>query len=434
MQRLATFRWLVVSLMVGWLAITPLIGCQQQNSLEELIAQAALLEGVRTSGHSRLREEFRAVELADGLPAKFNHPPLAKNKNAARGLEGLLKPKEVVRVDAECAGLLAMLEIDPSAESIAAEATALAAKHQATIAEIVKLADRPECDFGIDYTKGRFGDFRFLNRGRMAVRLMLVDTIAQQEISLTDGIDRFARGWRWIDWLMEQRYLEAWLTAAELRLESLGVLERLVADSRATPVELDRLRKIVEGSFATWPSIEGALQRERAIDLHTYEAIRLGLVEPLFTVQERAELRLEGVLEDLCTMPPERIDADQAAYLATMRKLIELVRQPYYLIRDQLAEEDRQLGVHTNKQEYAWFANRLCTENLTIAIAELASDRARVEGWVVALTEATGNGPAAVKLNPVNGQPYQIERIEGHIVVRLEDRRLANPLVRLPTP
>jgi hypothetical protein len=194
------------------------------------------------------------------------------------------------------------------------------------------------------------------------------------------------------------------------------------------------LRQVIEGSFATWPSTESALKRERAIDLHTYEAIRLGLVEMLFTTQERGELRVEGVLEELCKLPPERIDADEAAYLAYMRKVIELARQPYFTIKKQLAEEDRLLGVHAAKGDYAWFANRLCTENLSAAMAELAYDRARVEGWVVALAEASGGTPAKGKLNPATGREYPVERAEGYVIVRLEDRRLANPMVRIPTP
>src|SRR5690606_12631094 len=124
------------------------------------------------------------------------------------------------------------------------------------IAALAKLADRPGCDFGIDTRKGRFGDFRFLVHARMATRLLLVDSLRQQESSLTGGIDQLERAWQWIDWLVESRYLEAWLCGAELRLEALGVVERLANDRRATPAELARLRQTIEASFASWPSTE----------------------------------------------------------------------------------------------------------------------------------------------------------------------------------
>src|SRR5690606_28642514 len=217
---------------------------------------------------------------------------------------------------------------------------------------------------------------------------------------------RVRMAWQWLDWLLEERLLEAWLVAAELRVELFAVAEMLAANADVSRAELEKFRARIEQSFARWPSVESALKRERAIDLHTYEAIRLGLVEMLFTTQERGELRVEGVLEKLCNLPPDRIDADQAAYLAYMRKVIELARQPYFTIKKQLAEEDRLLGVHGGKGDYAWFANRLCTENLSVALAELAYDRARVEGWVVALAEASGSAAVKAKLNPATGGPY----------------------------
>ncbi len=427
MQRLAT-----CALLIAVLTMLSGVGCQRGKSLDELVVQAALLEGVRSSRHSRLREEFRQVELSGGLPAEFPRAAIAEGKNAAAGLARLVEPREAERIDAECAGLLEALGVDASAAALGVEAAAIAKQHEAIVAEVARLADRPACDFGIDVRQGRFGDFRVLLQARMATRLMLVDSLGQQEVSLAKGIAQLERAWQWIDWLVESRYLEAWLSGAELRLEALGVAERLANDARATTVELARLRQVIEGSFATWPSTESALKRERAIDLHTYEAIRLGLVEMLFTTQERSELRVEGVLERICNLPPERIDADQAAYLAYMGKVIELARQPYFAVRKQLAEEDRLLGVHGSKEDYAWFANRLCTANLSAAMAELAADRARVEGWVVALAEAGGGGPAQVKSNPATGGPYPAERVEGHVVVRLEDRRLANPIVRIP--
>lgn len=415
------------------LATCSAAGCQKRDSLDDLVERASRLEGVRHSRHSRLRDEFRQVELAGGLPSELQRPALPRGKNAAAGLESLITPHEAARVDTQCAGFLAALALDASSPEFGAEGAQLAKDHQEIIAGVVKLTDRSGCDFGFDLSKGRFGDFRILVQARMATRVMLVDSVARQTGSLDEGIDRLERGWRWIDWLVESRYLEAWLSGAELRLEALAVAERLANDPRATPRELGRLRRMMEGSFATWPSTEATLKRERAIDLHTYEAIRLGLVELLFTTQERGELRVAGVLEEICNLPAERIDADQADYLAYMRKVIELSRQPYFAMKQALAEEDRLLAAHSGKGDYAWFANRLCTENLSAAIAELARDRARVEAWVVALSEASGEEQTKVKLNPATGSPYPTEQVEGYIVVKLEDSRLENPLVRIPT-
>src|SRR5690606_35748527 len=136
---------------------------------------------------------------------------------------------------------------------------------------------------------------------------------------------------------------EAWLTAAELRIEALAVVDRLANDPRATATHREQLRQLLTESFERWPSVESALVRERAIDLHTYEAIRLGLVEMLFSTKERGELRVAGVLEKLTATEPDQIDADQAAYLAYMRRVIELSRKPFYAAKDELVEADRLL-------------------------------------------------------------------------------------------
>src|SRR5690606_32049253 len=106
-----------------------------------------------------------------------------------------------------------------------------------------------------------------------------------------------------------------------------------------------------------------------------------------------ARLQADGVLPTLRTLSPERIDADQGAYLEYMRHIIESSRKPFYASKNELVEADRLLEMHVGENDYAWFANKLCAQSLTLAQAEMARDRSRVEAWELALAAATANKP-----------------------------------------
>jgi hypothetical protein len=409
------------------------VGCRKHATLDELVTQGEQLSGVRQSGHSRLREEFRAIELSRTLPRDLNSPPLEPARNAAAPLAELFEPRDLDAIAQDFETWVEELQADPLDSAVGERAAQLMVPWEIAIGRLEELSSRPGFQLGLRYERGRFGDFRKIALTKGAVQLLLVDSVRQQGRSLDEGMAQLARAWKWSEWLTQERYLEAWLTAAELRLVALAIVDRMASDPRATPADLKRLRNMLAASFESWPSVESALVRERAIDLHTYEAIRLGLVEMLFSTKERGELRVEGVLDKLKKMPPQRIDADEADYLAYMRRVIELARKPFFAAKDELVEADRLLGVHAGTDDYPWFAIRLCTENLTLAQAELASDRARVEAWVIALGEAVGQ-PSAAKINPRSGKSYEVVRDGNQIGVRLEDRKLRDPLVTIPTP
>lgn len=429
MQRLLKKPWFAVA----WLAVLLLGGCgKKQLTLEQRIERASELPGVRASGHSKLREEFRLIEEARALPRDLNRPGLPAHLNAATVLSELFASLDVGEVNTTAEGLLGTLTHEVDRNLVAEQADKMRRGWGEGLAGMVAATKRPGCNFNVAYEEGRFGDFRFLEQAKGGVRLLLVDAVSQIDRNPEYAWGRLRMAWQWIDWLLEERLLEAWLVGAELRVELFAVAEMLATNPGVSRGELEKFRARIEQSFANWPSVESALVRERAIDLHTYEAIRLGLVELLFTTKERARLQADGVLPTLRTLSNERIDADQAAYLEYMRHITESSRKPFYASRNELVEADRLLEMHSGENDYAWFANKLCAQSLTLAQAELARDRARTEAWDLALAAATATKPLPERTNALTGQPYELTLHDDSVVVLVGDRKVVNPVVAIP--
>lgn len=407
-----------------------LVGCDGGSpSLEVRIAQAAKLPGVRSSTHSRLREEYRLVEQSRGLPEHLNTDASLVHKNAAVALRHALADfEEVQKINQQAAALLRTL---PAADEVflQSESGALSAKWLALIASVAEASDLADCDFGVSWELGYFNDLEFLYQAGAGCRLLLVESLYQIEDSPRVAIERFAQAWRWTDWLASSQHLEARVQAAQLRGEALLVLEVLANRPTASTAQLAEFRQILQRSLSDWPTTKSTLVRERALGLATYEAIRLGLIDMLFTLDERTKLRSDGVYESLRAADEERIDADEAAYLAYMREIIRVADQPFYARKKHLVECDRLLRASEQAENYAWFANYLFVldNSLTLAQAEMARDRGRVAGWVHLLAKATGANPPGDEVNPLNGKKYVVQQQAGGWYVALADRRSVNP-------
>lgn len=407
-----------------------LAGCSRESpSLDELIEQAAGLPGVRASKHSRLRQEYRLVEQAQGLPEQLNSDASLVHKNAAVALADALDDlEEVQKINQQTSALLLAL---PAADEVFvhSESGALSAKWLQAIAAVGNASELPACDFGVRWEQGYFNNLEFLYQAGAACRLLLVEALYQMDESGVTSIDRFAEAWRWTDWLAASGHLEARVQAAQVRAEALLVLEVMVNRPTATPQQLDRLQKILAGSLQEWPTTKSTLVRERALGLATYEAIRLGLVDMLFTLDERTKLRGDGVYDSLRQADSDQIDSDEAAYLAYMREIIDAADRPFYARKKHLIECDRLLRASEQAEHFAWFANYLFVldNSLTLAQAELARDRMRIEGWCYLLAKATGDQQPSDEVNPLNGEKYTVREQNGSWYVPLADRRSVNP-------
>ncbi|MGI9454955.1 MAG: hypothetical protein ACR2NU_00240 [Aeoliella sp.] len=414
-------------------ALAAPVGCNDAKlSLEERVELASMLPGIRDSKHSELRAELRLIEESLTLPEQLNSEPVPAHKNAAVALAKLFDDQERLdQINARAAALLGTVGMGDQ-ELVATDARGLADRWVQPIRQVTDLSKMEACNFGLRYPRGYFNDVRFLNQSAAACRLLLIDAVSQSETHPEAAIEKFALAWRWTDWLAAERHLESRLKAAELRGEALRIAN-LLANKPETPRQvLLRLQEQLAQSLAKDPSISEILQRERALALVTYEAIRLGLVDLLFTSDEREELRTAGVLTTLQQATPDQIDADEAAYLAYVRELLVTAEEPFHKRRTKLAESDRLLAATADGDSYPWFANRLFAENLTLAQAEIARDQSRLEAWVLTLAAASGSTAPAFKVNPLNGKLYTFLPAGREISVDLGDQRTANPRVALP--
>lgn len=414
--------------MAGFLLMVA--GCgQRQLSLDELVDQAATLPGVRSSQHSRLREEFRLVEQSQTLPEMLNQQSSLTHKNAAHALADVLNDLEQsTKINEQLSALLGVLPA-ASAEFIASESDALSAKWLHQTAGVAEASKLPECNFGLKFERGYFNDLDFVYHAAAACRLLLVDALYKLETNSDLSLDRFQAAWQWTDRLSNTGHLEARVQASMLRREALHVAEVIANRPQVTIDDWRGLYQPLRQSLEQWPSLEATLIRERALALVTYETLRLGLADLVFTTEERSQLRSEGVYDSLRRATDEQIDADEAAYLTYMREVLSVANQPFYVRTKHLVECDRLLRANEQTDDYPWFANHLfvLSNSLTLAQAELARDRARLEGWLHLLAKATTLPPPENQVSPLNGEEYVAHQQGNAWYVDLEDRRTTNP-------
>lgn len=437
MQRMLKFSYIDRQLVTIACCIACLVGCTKTvPTLEELVQQASTLPGVRGSQHSQLREEFRLVEQSGTLPEQLNRKPTAKSENAAIALGEVFAESSLVTDASEDAGALLRMLPASNREVAGKESGALTAKYLHEIEKLTAASQLPDCDFGLKFERGFFNDINFLPPATAACRLLLVDAIYSGTHSSGSAAKKFRDAWKWTDWLAESGHMEARVQASLLRREALWVADYLANRPECTKVELLSIQSTLERSLDNWPPVRKALEGERALAIATYEALRLGLIDMLFTLEERGQLRADGVYASLRESGPEQIDADQAAYLEYMRAVLAVADKPFYQRAAALAECDRLLRSSEQVESgYPWFANHLFVlrESLTLAQAELARDRARVEGWLHALAAATGSSPPRSKVSPLNGETYVVQPRGEHLLVALGDRRAMDPRVGLPS-
>lgn len=413
------------------------VGCgPRSETLDELLERAAELPGVRSSRHSQLRSEFRLVEQSQTLPKQLNSNASLAHQNAAVALDAALDDvQRVADINEQTAVFLGAL---PAADHqfIAAESGALSAKWLGDVNNVAKASELSHCNFGIKFERGYFNQLDFLYQAAAASRLLLVDTLYNLDKRPDVALQRFSAAWKWTDWLAASGHLEARVQAALVRGDALNTAEVIANRPSATTDDLRAIQRTLRASLDEWPSMKSTLVRERALAIASYEAIRLGLCDLLFTLGERSKLREEGVYDALRDATPEQIDADEAAYLAYMRQVLAVVDQPYFVRAKHLVECDRLLRAGERVESYPWFANRLFVLNnsMTLAQAEIARDRSRIEGWLHLLAAVTGDQSPASDVNPLNGEKYFAQAAGREWYVVLGDRRSVNPRVTTPSP
>jgi hypothetical protein len=234
--------------------------------------------------------------------------------------------------------------------------------------------------------------------------------------------------------LAAQRHVESRLTAARLRQEALLVLEAIVQHPAASRDELAEALRLVQRQLDSWPSDAEAWIGDRAMTLHSYELLRVGHFEMVLTPEDIDELDKEQILPYFTRAVTRTIDDDELFYLETMHAIIDGCRKPYYARRAMLTALAQRLSDDRNKPDYPLAAARLFLPDVDSAQRQQAADRARCEGWVLALAAAVGSDPPNFERNPATGEPYHVSVEAGRASVWTGDSQDRPFVAPLPTP
>jgi hypothetical protein len=216
------------------------------------------------------------------------------------------------------------------------------------------------------------------------------------------------------------------------RLHWLAAADALEEGDLATS-ELEALAKLLRDQLDAWTSDRDVLVVDRAMAMHSYEAVREEMLDFLLTDEDKKKFRAQNVLQKLRRLEPDQIDADQAAYLRHMQTLIEVCDQPYFKRAQAFESIDHELAHQQQTPEYPHLAAGLFLADLRSAVRRMAVDRASCEAWLVALGHGAGLFIEGVGVNPVHGKPYTVQRRPGEIEVLLEVEGERNPVARVPS-
>jgi hypothetical protein len=378
-----------------------------------------------------------ALEAEQGLPTQVARALPPGHENVATALTKVIDPLLRRGILERSADLLPQGRFSFTPLELA-EARQFLSKHRARLNRFYQALDRPQCAFPIDYRLGYFFEPAFVDDVTICCRLLAfaaADLLAKD--SVADALRPMEAQFQLAGCMGRERHLGARLSAVGLRAEALLVMEAIANHPDSRHVDLQSLSSILQRELSHWPADAEAMIGDRALTLHAYECLRRGLLDWILTADERKRFREELTLDSLGDIALVAIDQDEQFYLETMRRHVELCREPYFRRRGELAklsarlDQSRTSAIHG---DYPHFAALLFLPGMDQAHETLARDRARCEAMAIALEIAIGRDPPDYTINPHNGRPYEIVRESQRVVVRWNKTDERDVAVALPTP
>jgi hypothetical protein len=210
------------------------------------------------------------------------------------------------------------------------------------------------------------------------------------------------------------------------------VLEAIAQHRHCTSDDLHSLYQILTQQLEQWPSDADALIGERAMVLHTYEAIRLGLLMWILTDEEKTVFREERILDGLDRILRETADKDELYYLKAMRKQIAACDRPYIERMKTFVLQAESLKALRSKPDFPFAAARLFLPDLEDFQRKFAVDRARCEAWALALAVAADLPRPEFTVSPHNGLTCEVTRESQRVVVKMGEPNGWQVIVPLP--
>lgn len=424
---------------VALLAAVAALGCGQSTSVEQQIAQCAKLPGASASDHPRLRELLTVVRTTGGTPAQLAPQQLGESadplSNAATALADCWSDPLRWRLSPAIDDLIENRHAvfrRSSPERAEAKAIAIAGflKRNGKLREkLTAASQRPRCVFDAGFTWGFFAGLRFVDDAGLATRISLLEAVdaarEQDALAAWQGLDRALR---WSGWLSRVQRVEPRVLAATLRAETLSSAEALFGAGAIGKPAAESLYSRLRDTLNNWPSDNAMLVGDRAVTLHTYETLRLGLLDRVLTARERNALPNSRLIK-LQQATPADIDQDQVNYLGAIALLLDgdnpsagPSREAAFYER--LDRFDKALAIADEPP--GLFAGPLFINDLIDALRLTARDRARCEVWCIALASAGEMTMPPYRTNPATDLDYTVDRRGERVVVKAGDPAIAD--------
>ena len=413
-------------------------GCNRGPTIEDKITRCAELSGAAASGNDELRELLTAVRKSGGTPTQLAAPSIGAvgtaDSNAAAALADCwtdsLRWELSPKIDK-----LMRLRYEPfsrAEENHSMEAAATIARFLKTNGQLAKdiadAAERSRCVFPAGHRWGYFATLRYVDEAGLAARIAMLEAVhAGSENDSVAAWQAIDRALRWADWLGRVRRVESRILSATLRAEALGTSEILFFAGVFGRPEAEALYGRLRDTLADWPADSRMLQGDRAVGLHTYEAIRIGLLSRVLTGKERGLLEKQGRLALLENATASDIDQDQANYLRAIALLIgeemgshsfgRRQEEPAFYERLEQFDQANALA----GQPPALFAHRLLLADVADSLRLTSRDRGRCEVWCLTLASAANLTMSPYRTNPVTGTEYEIERAGTQVIGHIGD-------------
>jgi len=408
----AMFRWQLPVLLLVCVS-----GCSLESSDEQyakmVTDEYGQLTRARNSTNAQLQDELDRVEEAKATPDQLDSPPPAKNSNTAVALSGLFSMQSMERIDAASHKLI------PEGPFTFSPVTL----ERMIRFESRKAYDLPECHFGLLHKAGFFADTSFVDVVRVCGRLEAFEAaeyLANDDmVGAVEALSYLLRG---AELLGNEQHVICRIEAARLRRVGLGIIEAIVQHSDLDVASITQVHAMLAAQLDRWPQDARAWIGDRALGLHTYEAVRGGDMIWLLTDREVQELVQEMSLSVFEAAALRGIDADEVFYLQTMRELIKACEQPFYKRREVFVRMRLRLNELETTPNYPLVAGRMLLGDIEQGQRIQAEDRAACEAWCLALALAAGQSPPPYQVNPLSGKPYQVELLPGQTIVAAEGK------------
>jgi hypothetical protein len=398
-----------------------------QESPKELREKAftySNLELTNGTRHQALHDELERVKTENGFPLTMT----SQRVNTEQGLLAWKKPgaKPIPDADNFVVAILTAIPVDRRARlqrqlersypDGALRLSTLQLEHihdvladwQTERNAIQNALKLQRSDFGVSYSQGLLADLNSVNVVMMAHRLL-----AEEAINAAYGGDLQAATlalpnlFRISAALAAESNLTMRIAAARLRQDGLRIVEFIAHHPDVQEFHIGAMQSLISNQLQSWTEDAEAWRGERAIGLHAYEMVRDGQILSLLTTEESKQVLEQGP-QRFGRAIQKNLDEDELFYLRTMRKVIEICRDPYFKRLKSLTDLGAELESRRKGSNQAFVADLLLKKDLQWGQRQQAVDRAAMEAWLIALSSSKGVILKQQPVNPLTGRAYRI--------------------------